>query len=104
MAAWPMSVSPDWPQPGPIRIVGSRRPSAIGSGNQWMRITVPSKDVRLKSVELPATGTALVDCHPAGGRQVVERSAPEAKAVADADDERTGTHALKTRAQKTTRL
>jgi hypothetical protein len=57
----------------------------------------------LKSVELPATGAALVDCHPVGGRHVADRLAPEAKEVADADDERTEKHALQTRALKTTR-
>ena len=68
-----------------------------------MRMDVPSKDVRLKSVELPATATALVDCQPSGGRHVAERTAPVAGDAPDADDERTETHAVKMSALVTTR-
>ncbi len=49
---------------------------------------VPSKEVRLRSVELPGTGTARVDCQPTGGRQLVEEASPvAAKATGDGDEE-----------------
>ena len=43
-AACVTSVSPPWPQPGPISTVGWEL--ADGSGNQWTRILVPSNEVR----------------------------------------------------------
>ena len=49
--------------------VGRARPSADGSGNQWIRMVVPSNDVRSKSDGMPGTATALVDCQPLGGWQ-----------------------------------
>ena len=48
--------------------VGRSPPSAERSGNQWIRMVVPSNDVRSKSDGArPGTATALVDCHPLGG-------------------------------------
>lgn len=41
-----VSVSPVSPQPGPMSTVGTVLLPALGSGNQWMRIWVPSKEVR----------------------------------------------------------
>ena len=42
-----VSVSPDEPQPGPMSTVGCERPAGpSGSGNQWIRMVVPSKEVR----------------------------------------------------------
>src|ERR1700722_5864471 len=79
-----VSVSPDEPQPGPMSTGGRVPPSADGSGNQWIRIVVPSNDVRSKSEGMPGTATALVDCHPPGGWQ------PSAAAAAEPDSQRAG--------------
>ena len=62
-----VSVSPEEPQPGPMSTVGRAAPFAEGSGNQWIRMTVPSKDVKSKSDATPGTAAALVDCHLLGG-------------------------------------
>jgi hypothetical protein len=68
-----------------------------------MRISVPSKEVRVKAVELPATAAARVDRQPAGGRQVAERTAPEAEEAAGAGDETTRKLAVNASAPTTMR-
>ena len=51
------SFDPDSPQPGPMKTVGAVTdvPVCADNGNQWMRIRVPSYDVRLYSEAAPAT-------------------------------------------------
>src|ERR1700722_18419440 len=89
-AVWVTSVSPPCPHPGPISTVG--REPADGSGNQWIRIFVPSKEVRSWSVVLPAAGTARVARQLAGGRHVAEAVAAgrEDGDPADGDPEEDG--------------
>ncbi len=72
-----VSVSPDPPQPGPMSTVGRAGPFANRLGNQWIRMIVPSNDVRSKSDGTPDTATALVDCQSPGGWQ------PSAAAAGD---------------------
>ena len=72
MAACVEAVSPDWPQPGPISTVGWTWPSVDESGNQWIRILVPSNDVRSKSDGTPTTGVAVVERQLPGGWQVLD--------------------------------
>jgi hypothetical protein len=78
-----VSVSPDWPHPGPISTVGRTWPSAEGSGNQWIRIFVPSNDVTSKSDGIPLTVVAFVDCQVLGGWHIPDDAA-DAFGVAEA--------------------
>jgi hypothetical protein len=47
MPALAVLVSPPLPHPGPISTVGRSLPAAVGFGNQWIRIFVPSKEAKV---------------------------------------------------------
>ena len=59
-----------------------------------MRMGVPSNEVRVRSVELPGTGSARVDCQPTGGRQMVEEVTPVVVNAVGAGDEPADAHAV----------
>ena len=64
------STSPALAQPGPISTVGAGA-SAPATGNQWARMTVPSKLTTSQSRSLPRSD-ASSDTRPLGGVQVAD--------------------------------
>src|SRR5580693_10356312 len=112
MGIWPrmpapeVSVSPDKLHPGPIRTVGYRFVLPGWTGNQWARMTVPSKEMTFQSLGIQGTGVPTAGRAGAGGWHVaaaVVASVVEVVADPWAEDEHpASTTALRTTTAATT--